>query len=147
MKFIPALLAALFHVPLGSVHADDPPKQAPNILFIIADDLGWGDLRCYGNQVVDTPTLDELAKTGVRFTDHYSPSPLCAPARAGFLTGRFNHRTGAVDVPSNRGLDRLALSEKTFGDYFRHAGYATALIGKWHNGAYSNDYLPHRRGF
>ena len=91
--------------------------------------------------------LDELAKTGVRFTDHYSPSPLCAPARAGYLTGRFNHRTGAVDVPSNRGLDRIDLSEKTFGDYFRHAGYATALIGKWHNGAYSDDYLPHRRGF
>ncbi|MCA9033420.1 MAG: sulfatase-like hydrolase/transferase, partial [Planctomycetaceae bacterium] len=81
------------------------------------------------------------------FTDHYSPSPLCAPARAGFLTGRFNHRTGAVDVPSNRRLDRLDLSEKTFGDYFRHAGYATALIGKWHNGAYSNNYLPHCRGF
>ena len=91
--------------------------------------------------------LDSLAKEGVRFTAHYSPSPLCSPARAGYLTGRFNHRTGAVDVPSNRGLDRLDLSEKTFGDYFRHAGYATALIGKWHNGLYCRDFLPHRRGF
>jgi arylsulfatase A len=122
-------------------------SSKPNILFIIADDLGWGDLRCYGNPVVDTPTLDGLAKAGIRFTDHYTPSPLCAPARAGYLTGRYNHRTGGVDVPSNRGLDRLDLSEKTFGDYFRHAGYATALIGKWHNGAYCREYLPNQRGF
>ena len=123
--------------------ADDQP----NVLFILADDLGWGDSGCYGNSMLSTPVIDGLAKTGVRLTHHYSPSPLCAPARAGFLTGRFNHRTGAVDVPSNRGLDRIALSEKTFGDYFRHAGYRTALIGKWHNGAYCRDYLPHRRGF
>jgi arylsulfatase A len=125
----------------------DTPEGRPNILFILADDLGWGDLRCYGNPHIDTPALDSLAQAGVRFSAHYSPSPLCSPARAGFLTGRFNHRTGAVDVPSNRGLDRIALSEKTFGDYFQHAGYATALIGKWHNGLYCRDYLPHRRGF
>ena len=102
----------------------------PNVLFILADDLGWGDLRSYGNPHVDTPALDALAQHGIRFTDHYTPSALCAPARAGYLTGRYNHRTGAVDVPSNRGLDRLDPSEKTFGDYFRHAGYTTALIGK-----------------
>ena len=130
-----------------TAHAAKPTKQTPNILFILADDLGWGDLRCYGNPRIDTPVLDSLAKEGVRFTAHYSPSPLCSPARAGYLTGRFNHRTGAVDVPSNRGLDRIDLSEKTFGDYFRHAGYATALIGKWHNGLYCRDFLPHRRGF
>ena len=81
------------------------------------------------------------------FTQHYAPSPLCAPSRAGFLTGRFNHRTGAVDVPSNRGLDRIALSHQTFGNYFQNAGYATALIGKWHNGLYCREYLPDRRGF
>ena len=119
----------------------------PNVLFILADDLGWGDLGCFGNSHVDTPAIDGLARRGVRLTTHYSPSPLCAPARAGFLTGRYNHRTGAVDVPSNRGLDRIALREKTFGDYFRHAGYRTALIGKWHNGLYCRDYLPHNRGF
>ncbi len=121
--------------------------EKPNVLFILADDLGIGDLACYGNPHVKTPALDALAASGVRLTDHYAPSPLCAPSRAGFLTGRFNHRTGAVDVPSNRGLDRIALSEKTFGDYFRHAGYKTALIGKWHNGLYCRDYLPHQRGF
>ncbi len=119
----------------------------PNILFILADDLGIGDLACYGNPDIETPVIDSLARDGIRLTDHYAPSPLCAPSRAGFLTGRFNHRTGAVDVPSNRGLDRIGLSETTFGDYFRRAGYATALIGKWHNGLYCRDYLPHRRGF
>jgi arylsulfatase A-like enzyme len=119
----------------------------PNVIFIVADDLGYGDLRCYGNPYIDTPVLDQLARSGVRFTDYYTPSPLCAPARAALLTGRYNHRTGAVDVSSNRGIDRIALSEKTFGDYFRHAGYATAMIGKWHSGLYCDDYLPHHRGF
>jgi arylsulfatase A len=127
--------------------AADTLAPKPNILFILADDLGWGDLRCYGNPAIDTPVIDSLAMDGVRLTSHYSPSPKCSPARAGFLTGRHNHRTGAVDVPSNRGLDRVDLSEKTFGDYFRHAGYNTALIGKWHNGLYCRDYLPHARGF
>jgi arylsulfatase A len=96
---------------------------------------------------VDTPALNRLAASGLRFTQHYSPSPLCAPARASYLTGRYNHRTGAIDVSSNRGIDRIALSERIWGDYFREAGYATALIGKWHNGLYNQDYLPHHRGF
>lgn len=122
-------------------------NKKPNILFILADDLGYGDLQCYGNPYIDTPNLNQLAAGGVRLTDYYSPSPLCAPARAALLTGRYNHRTGAIDVSSNRGIDRIALSEKTFGDYFHGAGYRTGLIGKWHNGIYCDDYLPHRRGF
>ena len=120
---------------------------SPNILFVLADDLGIGDLSCYGNPYLETPQVDALAKAGARLTSHYAPAPLCAPSRAGYLTGRYNHRTGAVDVPSNRGLDRIALSEKTFADYFGELGYSTALIGKWHNGLYCKDYLPHHRGF
>ncbi len=122
-------------------------SRPPNVLFIVADDLGIGDLACYGNPYVSTPRLDRLAAEGIRLTDYYAASPLCAPSRAALLTGRYNHRTGAVDVSSNRGIDRIALSEKTFGDYFRHARYATALIGKWHNGLYHPRYLPHERGF
>jgi len=122
-------------------------ERPPNILFILTDDLGYGDLQCYGNPYVETPNINRLAEEGVRFTQHYAPSPLCAPSRAGYLTGRYNHRTGGIDVSSNRGIDRIALDEKIFGDYFQHAGYATALIGKWHNGLYNYDYLPHRRGF
>jgi arylsulfatase A-like enzyme len=134
-----------------STGAGDPgaaqPRTPPNILFILADDLGYGDLQCYGNPYLDTPVLNRLAGEGVRLISHYAPSPLCAPSRAGFLTGRYNHRSGAIDVSSNRGIDRIALDELTFGDYFRGAGYATALIGKWHNGLYNHDYLPHDRGF
>lgn len=122
-------------------------NRKPNVIFILADDLGWGDLQCYGNPYVETPALNKLASEGIRFTDYYSPSPLCAPARAGLLTGRFNHRTGAIDVSSNRGIDRIALTELTIGDYFKRAGYATALIGKWHSGLYNEAYLPHHRGF
>lgn len=121
--------------------------QKPNVIFILADDLGWGDLQCYGNPYIETPAINRLAAEGIQFTDYYSPSPLCAPARAALLTGRFNHRTGAIDVSSNRGIDRIALSELTMGDYFKHAGYATGLIGKWHNGLYNEAYLPHKRGF
>lgn len=146
MKRCFVLFTAVFCL-FESVSAQGTADTPPNVLLIIADDLGIGDLRCYGNPVVDTPVIDQLADGGVLFTDHYTPSPLCAPSRAGYLTGRFNHRTGAVDVPSNRGLDRIALSEKTFGDNFRAAGYSTSLIGKWHNGLYCRDYLPHHRGF
>jgi len=136
------ILLVLFGLSAGICAA-----QSPNVIFILSDDLGWGDLQCYGNPYVETPAINRLAAEGIRFTDYYTPSPLCAPARAAILTGRYNHRTGAVDVSSNRGIDRISLSEKTMGDYFRHAGYATALIGKWHNGLYNDAYLPHRRGF
>lgn len=138
------LKTLLFGISAGVCFAQNRP---PNVIFILSDDLGWGDLQCYGNPYVETPALNRLAAEGIRLTDYYSPSPLCAPARAAILTGRYNHRTGAVDVSSNRGIDRIALSELTMGDYFRHAGYATALIGKWHNGLYNDAYLPHRRGF
>ena len=122
-------------------------QRPPNVIFILADDLGYGDLQCYGNPYLETPHINQLAAEGILFTDYYSPSPLCAPARAGILTGKYNHRTGAVDVSSNRGIDRIALSEKTIGNYFQDIGYKTGLIGKWHNGLYSLPYLPHKRGF
>jgi len=141
------VLLSCVYALLGPFAQAAETSAGPNVIFIVADDLGYGDLRCFGNPYVDTPTLDKLARDGVRFTDYYAASPLCAPSRAAMLTGRFNHRTGAVDVSSNMGIDRIALSEKTFGDYFRHAGYATALVGKWHSGLYSNEYLLHRRGF
>jgi arylsulfatase A-like enzyme len=145
-----AILGGMAVLGLSAISAGadrSPAADRPNVIFILADDLGWGDLGCYGNPLIDTPVLDGLAARGARLTAHYSPSPLCAPARAGYLTGRYNHRTGAVDVPSNRGLDRIDLSEATFGDWFRQAGYATALLGKWHNGLYSREQLPHHRGF
>ncbi len=122
-------------------------SEHPNVVFILADDMGYGDMAHYGNQIIDTPNLDRLAEQGITLTQHYSASPLCAPARAALLTGRYNHRTGAVDVPSNRGLDRFALEETTVADVFSRAGYATGMVGKWHNGLHNMRYHPNNRGF
>jgi arylsulfatase A len=119
----------------------------PNIVFILADDMGYGDFSCFNGRVSETPVLDALAGEGVCLTQHYSASPVCAPARAALLTGRYSHRTGALDTLEMRGLDRLALRERTIADYLGAAGYATGLVGKWHNGALDPRYHPNRRGF
>lgn len=121
--------------------------QRPNVIVILADDLGYGDLACFGNPVVRTPHLDQLHGEGIALTQHYSASPLCAPARAALLTGRYNHRTGAVDVPSNRGLDRLSPEETTLADEFQAQGYVTGMVGKWHNGLHDRRHHPNSRGF
>lgn len=118
-----------------------------NIVLILADDLGYGDLGVYGNKLAQTPYLDRLADEGVRLTQHYTCSPLCAPARAGLLTGRYNHRTGALSVESNRGLDRIDLRKMTIADHFGSAGYATGMVGKWHNGVFDMRHHPNNGGF
>ena len=119
----------------------------PNIVVILADDMGYGDFSCFNDGASSTPVLDELVRTGTCLTQHYSASPVCAPARASFLTGRYPHRTGAIDTLEGRGLDRLRLGERTMGDLFAAAGYATGLVCKWHNGALDDRYHPNRRGF
>ena len=122
-------------------------RTRPNIVVIVADDLGYGDLSCYGNTILSTPSIDRLAAEGVRCSQHYSGAPICAPARAALLTGRYHHRCGALSVESNRGLDRIALCERTIGDVFGGAGYRTGYIGKWHSGLHDRRYHPNRRGF
>jgi len=119
----------------------------PNIVLILADDLGYGDLGRFNGGLSQTPALDALAAEGLCLSQHYSASPVCAPARASLLTGRYPHRTGAIDTLEMRGLDRLALRETTIADLLRRAGYATGLVGKWHNGAFDARYHPNRRGF
>lgn len=119
----------------------------PNIILILADDMGCGDIGAFGGESVETPNLDALAKEGVRLTQHYSGSPVCAPARAALMTGRYPHRTGAIDTLEGRGLDRLALREITLADALRCSGYTTGLVGKWHLGALDPKYHPNARGF
>jgi len=119
----------------------------PNVVLILTDDQGYGDLGVYGNPAVQTPHLDALARQGVRLDQHYSGAPLCAPARAALLTGRYHQRTGALSVESNRGMDRIAPRETTVADLFRAAGYATGMVGKWHNGAFDARHHPRARGF
>jgi len=121
--------------------------RRPNVLFILADDMGYGDVGAFGNDAVQTPHLDRLAGEGVCLTQHYSGSCMCAPARAALLTGKYPHRVGAIDVPGCRGLDRIALRERTLADRFRQAGYCTGMAGKWHNGSIDPRYHPCRRGF
>ena len=127
----------------GSVRRQVPP----NVIVIVADDMGYGDLGRFNGGRCASPHLDALAAEGVCLTQHYSASPVCSPARAGLLTGRYPHRTGAIDTLHGRGLDRIALSELTVADYFAAAGYATGLVGKWHNGALDPRHHPLARGF
>lgn len=121
--------------------------SVPNVLLIVADDMGYGDFSVFNAGRTETPALDRLVSEGVCLTQHYSASPVCAPARAALLTGRYPHRTGAVDTLDGRGLDRIGLGERTLGDLFTAAGYATGLIGKWHSGAIDPRFHPNRRGF
>lgn len=93
------------------------PNTKPNIVLLLADDMGYGDIGAFGNPDVRTPHLDRLASEGVTLTQHYSASAVCAPARAGLLTGRYPHRTGTIDTLEGRGLDRLALREATPADW------------------------------
>jgi arylsulfatase A-like enzyme len=119
----------------------------PNIILILADDMGYGDFGCFNYGSSRTPTLDHLVNEGSCLTQHYSASPVCAPARASLMTGRYPHRTGVIDTLETRGLDRLALRELTIAELLKRAGYATGLVGKWHNGAYDSRYHPNQRGF
>ena len=121
--------------------------RKPNVVFILADDMGYGDFGVFNDGLTQTPTLDRLVAEGVCLTQHYSASPVCAPARAGLMTGRYPHRTGAIDTLDARGLDRLALRETTVANLLQNAGYATGVIGKWHLGAVDPRYHPNARGF
>ncbi|MEJ7595399.1 MAG: arylsulfatase [Planctomycetaceae bacterium] len=115
----------------------------PNVLIILTDDQGWGDLSLHGNTNLATPQIDQLAKAGARF-EHFYVCPVCSPTRAEMLTGRWHPRGGVRDVTS--GGERLDLDETTIADVFRTAGYRTALFGKWHNGT-QGPYHPLARGF
>ena len=127
----------------------------PNIVFILADDLGWGDLSCYGRPDYKTPNLDRLAKEGMRFTNGYSAAPVCTPTRVGFFTGRHPARLPVgLEEPI---LDRTMLGDRvktvgiprkhpTVASIIKSAGYDTALVGKWHCG-YLPDFGPLKYGF
>jgi len=122
-------------------------RNRPNILLILVDDMGYGDFGCFSEGRAQTPALDELAAESLCLTQHYAASPVCNPSRAALLTGRYPHRTGSIDTLEWRGLERLALRERTLADMLKPAGYRTGLIGKWHLGAFDPRYHPSARGF
>jgi arylsulfatase A len=108
------------------------PRTLPNIVYILCDDLGYGDLGCFGNPVIRTPNLDKLAAEGMRLTDCYAASPVCSPSRAGTLTGRTPNRSGIYDwIPENKNI-YLAKDEVTIAKLLKTRGYATCHSGKWH---------------
>lgn len=119
----------------------------PNVIFILADDMGYGDFSTFNEELTNTKAVDSLVKDGMTLCNCYSSSPVCAPARASIMTGRYPQRTGVIDTLEVRGYDRLKLSETTIADIFKQNGYFTGLIGKWHLGAIDPEYHPNRRGF
>ncbi|UCH66056.1 MAG: arylsulfatase [Ignavibacterium sp.] len=131
----------------------------PNIIFILADDLGYGDLGCYGQQIIKTPNIDNLAYDGMRFTQYYAGSPVCSPSRSVLMTGQHTGHTtvrgnkckvgGTVGYKRDREVRRMNLldDDVTVAQVLRNAGYKTCLVGKWHLGGYNPDAGPLNRGF
>ncbi|MBU6173219.1 MAG: sulfatase [Planctomycetes bacterium] len=158
--FLIPLCIALF-ASLTLLHAADPKK--PNIIFILADDLGYSDLGCMGSPDIRTPNIDRLASEGVKFTDFYANAPVCTPTRTGFITGRWQQRCGlefafGYQVEQFRRIRGewvpekdihalgLPLSETTIAQKLKDVGYATGVFGKWHLG-FKDEYNPVKRGF
>lgn len=118
-------------------------SNPPNIILIVTDDQGYGDLSCHGNTYISTPNMDQLYKESVRFTD-FHVDPTCAPTRAALMTGKYSHHAGVWHTVN--GGNHLRSTETTMADVFKSAGYSTALFGKWHLGS-NYPYRPIDRGF
>jgi len=144
------LLALLFilSAPLG---AAEPPSRPPNLIVILADDLGYGDICAYGCANGRTPNIDALAASGARFTQGYVTAPVCSPSRAGLMTGRYQQRFGHEFNPGGGGRDQkqalgTPVTERLLPQYLKERGYTTGMVGKWHLGALPQ-FLPLARGF
>ncbi|MBD3287819.1 sulfatase-like hydrolase/transferase [candidate division KSB1 bacterium] len=142
-------LAAGTTISLLSSCGNKAKKRKPNIIYILADDLGYGDLGCYGQERIQTPNIDRLAAEGIRFTQHYAGSTVCAPSRCSLMTGL---HTGHAAIRGNSRVDPmgqkpLPAEETTVADVLKKAGYATALIGKWGLGGPDTEGEPGKHGF
>lgn len=141
------------------LQAADAAKDRPNIIFIIADDMGYGDLSCFGQTKFQTPNIDRIASEGIRFTQCYAGSTICAPSRSVLMTGQHTGHTrirgnmcrvgGSLGYKGKRQVRRMYLTDEdqTVGNVLQKAGYRTGLVGKWHLGAYNPDAGPLDRGF
>lgn len=152
-KLLLIFALALFMMPSPATRAADAPRL--NVVFILADDLGWGELGCYGQQKIPTPNLDRLAADGMRFTQFYSGAPVCAPSRCVLMTGK---HLGHAEIRGNlsakarlpqftEGQFPISESARTFAQVFHEAGYATGAMGKWGLGPVGSSGEPNRKGF
>lgn len=129
--------------------------RSPNIVFILADDLGWGEVGCYGQEKIPTPNLDQLAREGSRFTQHYSGAPVCAPSRCVLLTGkhmghaqiRGNQQAKRMFPEFTEGQHPITADQYTLAEWFKDQGYATGAMGKWGLGPVGSTGDPNRQGF
>ena len=147
----PLLLLAIsaFLLIAGRAVADELAGSRPNVILIMADDLGWVDLACYGHEFHETPHLDRLAAEGMRFTDAYTASCVCSPTRSSIMTGKYPARNDLTIWLGGRGgapaVDHMALEEVTLAEALKERGYATCHVGKWHLGG--PPYYPQHQGF
>ncbi|MEY4485337.1 MAG: Arylsulfatase precursor [Verrucomicrobiota bacterium] len=121
-------------------------ENKPNILVILLDDMGYGQPGCYGGKLAPTPQIDSLGASGVRFTNGYVSACVCSPSRVGIMTGRYQAHSGHDGLTDKPGTE-LVLTETTIAQRMKSVGYTTGIVGKWHLGATSRQYLPCARGF
>ena len=140
------LIALVFLTACNSSGPVTESLSLPNIVVVYCDDLGYGDLACFGNEVIRTPNIDRMADEGMRFTEFYSASPVCSPSRAALLTGRIPQRMGINSVFFSRSFTGMPLEEITTADLLKAQGYSTGIVGKWHLG-HREKFLPLQRGF
>ncbi len=162
LKLLFAIPIVLGTVLIGHSACSGPSEESlsgsrPNIIFILADDLGWADLPVYGNSFNEAPRLTQMAREGIRFTNAYAACPVCSPTRASIMSGQYPARVGIIDfiaghwrpfeqvvVPENR-HQQLPLEIHTLGEVMKEAGYVTGYFGKWHLGG--KDFYPGKQGF
>ena len=132
LKILALVLGVVFYLPTSLFS-----KPRPNIIFVLADDLGWAELGCYGNSFNETPNLDRMAREGMRFTHAYASAPVCSPYRAALLTGLYPARLGIMDYLRPNSANRLPSDLVTLPETLQRNGYSTGMIGKWHLSGYS----------
>ncbi|MCK5730364.1 MAG: sulfatase-like hydrolase/transferase [Draconibacterium sp.] len=145
MKFFAILLVIISVLSSCKQNEENPP----NIILIMADDMGYADIGCFGSEFINTPVLDKMAEEGVKFTDYHSNGAVCTPTRAALMTGNYQQRAGLEGViyaAKGKRMYGISDSEKTLGEFFKDAGYATGIFGKWHLG-YKPEYNPTLHGF
>lgn len=150
--FTLAMLVIVGSVPLQTVYAQKASASHPNVIYILADDLGYSELGCYGNTFNETPNIDRLASQGIKFTNFYVAAPVCSPSRAALITGQYPGRVGIIDYLRPKDATHLDTAQYTLAEMFRDNGYHTGIIGKWHLSGYvknsaPEEALPDKHGF